>query len=240
MKLALYQIEDEGDVVNNIEKARKAIISTEADFFVLPEFFSIPGGDFRKHYTIETALHETAEPALKMLKEASLEFPGYVIGGSILEKDEEKYYNTCFVIRNGEEIASYRKIHITQEEIDLGISQGEETVTFQTKCGKVGILICADCIYEKTTDKVASESDIVFLPISLTDPNRPKVEGHPVLTRIAQKHGVTVVKVSRLGTFGGRKLVAKSAIVSPLGVLYEAGDKEELTVLELEEKEIKS
>lgn len=233
MKVAIYQMEDRGDARRNIEQAYKIIIQTEADFFVLPEFFAIPGGDFKKKYGLEKCWQVTGRPTLEMLKEASYHFGGYIIGGSILEKAPEGYYNTCHVFKNGQLVAKYRKINITKEEVELGISRGRETVCFDTPFGRVGLLICADCIYEETTDKVASKSDFVFLPVSLTDPNHPKFEGHPISTQISQKHGVSVIKVTRVGTFGGKKLASKSAVTMPSGVIFEAGEEEELAIIEI-------
>ena len=53
MKLAVYQMEDRGEARLNIEQAYHSIVNTGADFFALPEFFSIPEGDFKKKYTPE-------------------------------------------------------------------------------------------------------------------------------------------------------------------------------------------
>ena len=231
MKVAIYQMEDRGDAMLNIEQAYKTIIKSEADFFVLPEFFTIPGGDYQKKYGLEECWQETGRPALEMFKEASRCFGGYIIGGTVLEKAQEGYYNTCHIFRNGQEVAKYRKINITKDEVELGVSHGKETICLNTPFGRVGILICADCINTETIDRVASQSDYVFLPVSLTDPNHPKFEGHPISVQISRKYDVTVVKVTRVGKFGGKKLVSKSAVTTPLGVIYEAGEEEELTII---------
>ncbi len=234
MKVAIYQMEDRGTAKQNIKQAYKIIIQTEADFFVLPEFFAIPGGDFKQKYELEECWQETGRPAIIMLEEASRCFGGYIIGGSTLEKAPEGYYNTCHVFKNGQLVAKYRKINITKEEEDLKVSRGRVTVCFDTPFGKVGLIICADCIYEETTDKVASKSDFVFLPVSLTDPNHPKFEGHPISTQISQKHGVSVIKVTRVGTFGTKRLASKSAVTTPSGVIFEAGEGEELAIVEVQ------
>lgn len=232
MRIALYQMEDQGDASKNIKLAYQAIKSAEADFFVLPEFFSVPGGDFRKNYTLEECWRKVGRPALEMLQKASIEFKGYLIGGTTLEKTGEAFYNTCFVFRGGREIAKYRKIHLTEEEERFGILSGRKTTTFETEHARVGLLICADSIYEETCDEVASRVDVVFLPISLTNPNHPKVQGHPLSCQMARKHRVIVVKVSRVGIFGGKKLISPSAVIAPLGILYEGGEEEELAVVE--------
>ncbi|MEN8615004.1 carbon-nitrogen hydrolase family protein [Dehalogenimonas sp. THU2] len=227
MKVAIYQIADSGDAATNIAKAYDAIVNTDADFFALPEFFSIPGGDFRKPYTLQSCLEETALPAYDMLKRASLQFKGYIIGGSILEREGDCYYNTCFVFKGGEQVTAYRKIKITREEVELQICPGKDTVTFETPFGRVGLMICADCIYWKMVDAVCEGSKYVFLPVSLTDPNHPPFTGHPVSDTIARKFGATVIKITRVGTFNGAVLSSRSAVTTPTGTLWEAPDAEE-------------
>lgn len=226
-------MEDRGDPHENIKWAYEAVVKADADFFVLPEFFAIPGGDFKKDWSVEDAYREAGKPAIRMLRRASVHFPGYLIGGSVLEKDISHFYNTCFVFRKGQLVAKYRKRHPTPEERALGIKGGDEIVTFNTEFGTAGILICADVIYEGTRSEVAARSDIVFLPISLTDPTHPKVEGHPLSEKIAREFGVVVVKVSRVGTFKGKKVVSKSAVITPQGLMYEAKECEELAVINL-------
>lgn len=53
MKLAIYQMADRGTPKENLLTAYEAIASnTEADFFVLPEYFAFPGADYKKHYSL--------------------------------------------------------------------------------------------------------------------------------------------------------------------------------------------
>ena len=231
--VAIYQMEDRGDPHENIRRAYEAIVGADADFFVLPELFAVPGGDFRREWSVEDAYREAGKPAIRMLRRASVHFPGYLIGGSVIERDVSHFYNTCFVFRRGRLVAKYRKRHPTPEERALGIKEGGEIVTFNTEFGTVGILICADVIHEGTRGEVAARSDIVFLPISLTDPSHPKVEGHPLSEKMAREFGVVVVKVARVGTFEGKKIVSRSAVITPEGLAYEAGEGEELAVISL-------
>ncbi len=228
MKVAVYQIADAGDPVLNIAKAYDAIVSTDADFFALPEFFTIPGGDYRRPYTLQSCLEETALPGYDMLQRASTIFRGYIIGGSILEDGKDGcYYNTCFVFKGGQEITGYRKVNITHEEVELQICRGKDTGTFETPYGKVGLMICADCISWEVVEATCAGAKYVFLPVSLTDPNHPPFTGHPVSDIIAKKYGSTVIKITRVGTFGGKVLSSRSAITTPAGTLWEAPDAEE-------------
>ncbi len=228
MKVAVYQIADAGDPALNIAKAYDAIVSTDADFFALPEFFTIPGGDYRRPYTLQSCLEETAMPALDMFHRASQVFRGYIIGGSIVELgDDGCYYNTCYVFKGGEQITKYRKNNITHEEVELNLCRGKDPVRFDTPFGTVGLMICADCISWEVVEATGAGTKYIFLPVSLTDPNHPPFTGHPVSDIIAKKYGSTVIKITRVGTFGGRVLSSRSAITTPAGTLWEAPDAQE-------------
>ena len=218
MRIAIYQMADRGEAELNIKAAYRAVVETKADFFCLPEFFSIPADYKKRGKSLEDAWFETSVPAIESLKKASMRFKGYIIGGSVLEKCEDRYYNTCFVFRDGEIVAKYRKINLTDWEASIGISPGNETVSVKTKFGRFGVLICADCLNEKIVDRVARENDLIFLPISITNPAHAKVEGHPVSEKIARKYGVVVVKTSRIAYGVG----VKSAVVKPDGIALEA------------------
>jgi predicted amidohydrolase len=227
MKIAVYQIADAGDPDLNISKAYEKIVTTDADFFALPEFFTIPGGDNHRPYTLQSSLELTALPALEMFKKASTVFRGYIIGGSIVEREGDCYYNTCYVFKGGEQITKYRKVNITHEEVALNLCRGKDPVKFETPFGTVGLMICADCISWPVVDATCAGAKLVFLPVSLTDPNHPPFTGHPVSDIIAKKYGSTVIKITRVGTFDGKVLSSRSAITTTAGTLWEAPDAQE-------------
>ena len=223
MRIALYQMEDRGSVLENIKAAQKAVLNCRADFICFPEFFTIPADYQERGRGVEDAWKEISLPTLKMLAEASRSFDGYVIGGSVIERGEKGYYNTCFIFRGGRVVAKYRKMSPTHGELEMGIRPGNQVVVLNTEFGRIGVIICADCLNETVVEKVAGSSDILFLPISLTDPGHPAVEGHPVSERIARMYGVVVAKVSRVT----RGVGVKSVVISPQGIVGEARSFEE-------------
>jgi deaminated glutathione amidase len=234
MSVALFQMADYGEPEKNIARARAAVAGCDADFFVLPEFFAFPGGDNRQAYSLEEAYALAGKPALDMLTEASAGFPGYLVGGTVLEKSSVGYHNTCFVFRHGELVAGYRKVNLTQAEVGMGLLPGTEVVTFDTEWGRVGLLICLD-VCGPTRDELGPRCDIVFFPIGMSMPDHPELEGDPVSTDLAEQYGVTVVKVSRAGVFDGEPLVTPSSVVTPHGIEWLASDRgEDFAIVRLE------
>jgi len=222
VKVCIYQMEDRGSVEDNIRAACRTISKVKSDFLCLPELFAIPTNC---KMPIER-VYEENKHALDEIVKASREFNGYLIAGTVIEKDDA-FYNTCYILRKGEIFAKYRKINITEEERMAGISPGKETVIFDTEFCRAGILVCADCLNDGIVKSVAMRSNVVFLPISLTSPDHPKVDGHPVSERIAKEYSVTVIKASRISLFNGVKFGVKSAVITPDGVVVEAGGEEE-------------
>lgn len=86
------------------------------------------------------------------LKVLSYELDLLIVGGSLVEAENDKLYNTCFVFDKGELIAKHRKIHLFDIDIpgkmtfkeSETISTGNQATVFQTRFGKFGIGICYD------------------------------------------------------------------------------------------------
>ncbi len=231
MKVGICQMEDKGSVEENVKSAVNYVKKSQnVDVLCFPEFFAYPLGYLRKlteKYGKRAVEKAYAGWILEEVVKSSKKLRGYLIAGSVIEKSDNKYYNTCYVLRNGEIIAKYRKINVIDEEIKAGITPGKETVTFNVEGVKAGIMICADCLKEEIVKEVCSNSKIVFLPISMTSPDHPKVEGHPLSIAMAKSYGVTVVKISRISVYDGKKFGVKSAVIDPSGIVAEADRVEE-------------
>ena len=228
MRICLLQVEDLGSVEGNVKHAEEMLLKAkDADFVCLPEFFAIPRGYNKSIYD---AWRESIA-AIDMLKRVSERIKGYVIGGSVIEREAGKFYNTCFIFKGGELVAKYRKINLTSEEKSKGLTPGEEVLSLKTEYGYVTVLICADILDMGLAEKAAQSKAIVFLPISLTTPQHPKVKGHPLTEELAKKCNTYVAKVSRIGVEGDVKFGVKSVIISPKGVVAEATSETEEEIL---------
>jgi predicted amidohydrolase len=79
-------------------------------------------------------------------------------------------YNVGFLCKRDGTSEMYYKIHITPNEVlHWGMEGGSEIKTFDTDCGKIGIMICYDVEFPELSRLLADEQmKILFVPF-LTD-----------------------------------------------------------------------
>ncbi len=152
-KIALCQTFIEDNKENNIKRAISAIkkgVENGAKIIALAEMFNCP---YRRSAFKSYAEEENDSVTLSALSKAAKENKVYLLGGSIPEKEGDKYYNTSFIFNpEGEIIGKHRKIHlfdidiknkVTMKESDT-FSYGENITIVDTPYCKIGIAICYD------------------------------------------------------------------------------------------------
>jgi len=152
-KLALIQLSVGANKSDNLIRAANKIseaVEKGANIVSLPECFNSPYGT---QYFKEYSEPVPTGPSSQALKEAALKNKVYLIGGSIPECHEGKFYNTSTVwCPQGNLVATHRKIHLfdidipgkmTFKESDA-LSPGNSFTTFSTPWCEVGVGICYD------------------------------------------------------------------------------------------------
>lgn len=215
----------------NIEAAKSAIQKAAKQkpiLIALPEYFTVPNcmGDFTNAQKIS---QETCRRTLDFLEKISDELDDiYLLGGSVLEEDNGKYYNTSTLWKNGSLLAKYKKINPIAAEIKAGVSKGAQPVVVNTEIGKIGLLVCADSFDPELIKRTAKlGAEILSLPVAAMG-THPLVQGHPLTQKIASDYGLFVLKVGNVCSSmrGGR-----SAIIAPWGILGEVNDVPEDFIL---------
>jgi omega-amidase len=215
----------------NIAAARIAILKAVKDkpsLIALPEYFSVPNclADFTDAARISK---ETCTKTLKFLQKISKQIDDiYLLGGSVLEEDDGKYYNTSTLWRNGQMLAKYKKINPIKAEVNAGVAKGATPLVVDVDFGKLGLIVCADSFDPLLVKKVAElGAEIVTLPVAAMG-THPLVKGHPLTEGMARNYGMFVLKVGNVCSSmrGGR-----SAIIAPWGILGEVSDAPEDSIL---------
>ena len=199
---------------------RKAI-QQKPKFVALPEYFSVPN-NMEAFNSANSISKKTYSDTIHFLSNISKEIQDiYLLGGTVLEKNNGRFYNTSTLWRNGALIGKYWKRNPINAELKAGVSRGREPAVFTTEHCKVGILICADMFDPPTIRAVVNlGAELVFLPVAAMG-THPHVKGHPLTARLATDNGIyedTVGNVSSSAR-GGR-----SAFITPWGIEQEAAD----------------
>ena len=231
MKVSLLHMEIRTTLEDNLAAAKTAILKAAKQkpvLIALPEYFTVPNcmTDFKEAKKISK---ETCAKTLSFLREASREIGSiYLVGGSVLEEECGKYYNTSTLWRNGQLLAKYKKINPIKAEIEAGVARGAQPLVVDTELGKLGMIVCADTFDPPLVKKIAElGAEIITLPVAAMG-THPTVKGHPLTEGIAQDFGLFVLKVGNVcsNMRGGR-----SAIIAPWGILGEVSDSPEDSVL---------
>lgn len=141
-----------------VERAGKA----GADIVCLPEGITLVATG--KSY-LDVA-EPVPGPTTAALGSLARKYHMYVVAG-LLEKAGETAYNTAVLIgRDGQVAGKYRKVSLPREEIEGGLTPGDDFPVFQTDFGKIGIMICWDVHFPEPARRLAwNGAEIILMPI---------------------------------------------------------------------------
>lgn len=164
---------DFDDLVQQIEFFVDAVSGYKADFALFPEFFNAPLMARNNHLPEAAAIRELAshtDELVKKFSELAISYNINIITGSMPELRNDKLYNVGHLCRRNGSIEKYEKIHVTPDEAKVwGMQGGSKLQTFDTDCGKIGILICYDSEFPELSRLLADQGmNILFVPF-LTD-----------------------------------------------------------------------
>lgn len=144
-----------------------------SDFALFPEFFNAPLMAENNHLSEPMAIRELAKHTgdiVKKFSELAISYNINVISGSMPEIVDDILYNVGYLCHRDGKIERYEKLHVTPDEAKVwGMKGGNVLKTFDTDCGKVGVLICYDSEFPELSRILADDGmDILFIPF-LTD-----------------------------------------------------------------------
>jgi predicted amidohydrolase len=204
-----------------------------ADIAVLPEFFSYLGPESRIGEVAETLPGGSASTMLSMV---ASDRQMWILGGSIHERDGARIYNTAPLFdRSGELVATYRKIHLFDVDLQgqppfresATFTPGTELVTHPVEDLRIGLSICYDLRFpELFRGLMALGSELFVLPAQFQH-QTGVAHWEPLLRARAIENQCFVAASAQWGEFGSpdehRRSHGHSMIVGPWGeVLVEA------------------
>lgn len=160
----------------------------------------------------------------------------YIIAG-LYEKEGLALYNSAVLIGPEGHIGTYRKMHMWGTEKLYCDASMTGFPVFETRLGKIGIMICYDLWFPESSRLLALQgADLICSPTGWVKDERivstPGGLPMPNVLCMANSHcnGVYIAAAARVGEERGTKWVANSIITNPQGgILARASsDKEEI------------
>ena len=86
---------------------------------------------------------------------------------SIYERVDHLVYNTAVLLGpSGKIVGKYRKVVLPREEIERGVSPGNSYPVFDTRFGKVGMMICYDGFFPEVARELTNEgAEVIAWPV---------------------------------------------------------------------------
>lgn len=170
-QMRLYK--DLEELMQQAEYFVDAVSAYRSDFALFPEFFNAPLMADNNHLPESEAIRELATYTPKIVQkfsELAITYNINIITGSMPELKGELLYNVGYICKRDGSTERYEKLHVTPDEAKVwGMQGGNELRTFDTDCGKIGVLICYDSEFPELSRLLADEGmDILFIPF-LTD-----------------------------------------------------------------------
>lgn len=234
MRISIFQMKSiRGQPDVNVGKVHTALTKSKScgsEILVLPEFWAT-GYDLQKVGRYATEITEGIFFSVsKMAKEY-----GIAIVGSNPSLQKGKVYNTSvFFGKTGEILARYDKIHLfTLMEEEKNLASGSEIAVFDTKWGRIGLMICYDIRFPELMRRLVLEgAEIVFIPAYWP---APRLEAWRTLLKArAMENQIFVVGCNRSRSSEGIDF-GYSAVIDPMGkVMVEAGIDEILMTVDVD------
>ena len=218
------------------------------DLAALPEVWPCQGSAQQ----VRGAAEGLDGPRVQRLAEVALRNRMWIHGGSVLELDGDRVFNTSVLFdRAGRLVATYRKIHLFDADPPGGVpsresfvfAPGDEVVTADTEFGRVGLTICYDVRFpELFRQLVVGGATIVFVPAAFRF-ETGKDHWDVLLRARAIEDQAFVIAAAQWGTWGPpgreRRNYGNSMVVDPWGrVVARATDGVGVTVAEVDLGEV--
>lgn len=161
------------EVMQQAEYFIDAVSGYRSDFALFPEFFNAPLMSEYNHLSEPEAIRKLAEHTSEIVdrfRELAISYNINIITGSMPEIVDNTLYNVGFLCKRDGGIERFEKLHVTPDEEKVwGMQGGSSLKTFDTDCGKIGILICYDVEFPELGRLLSDQGmDILFVPF-LTD-----------------------------------------------------------------------
>jgi predicted amidohydrolase len=134
----------------------------KADLVVLPETLTYYGTGLKYHEAAEPIPGPATDYFGTLAKKHNL----YIVAG-LLERERHLVYNVAVLIGpDGQVAGKYRKVALPRSEIAGGIAPGNEYPVFDTRFGKLGMMVCYDGFFPEVARQLANRgAEVIAWPV---------------------------------------------------------------------------
>lgn len=134
----------------------------KADLIVLPEtltYYGLKG-------TYADAAESIPGPATKYFGDLAKKHDTYIVAG-LIERERHLIYNVAVLLGpDGNIVGKYRKVTLPRGEIEGGVTPGNDYPVFQTRFGKVGMMVCYDGFFPEVARELTNRgAEVIAFPV---------------------------------------------------------------------------
>jgi len=246
IKVALAQICcRQEDKAENIRKMRESVTKAKkqgADFVIFPEL-SLTG------YVVRDQIYELAEtipgPSTKAIESIARKTRAHLVFGmpELSEKAQATIYNTAVLVSPEGVIGKYRKMYLPTHSVfeeKRYFRPGHQAATFDTRLGKIGLIICYDVFFPEVSRLTRLKGAQLIVCISASPAVRRTFFEVLTVAR-AIENTAFLAFVNLVGIEDGLHFWGGSRLIGPGGkVLVQAKyDEEDLAICDVDYTDIK-
>lgn len=234
VRVAAVQMVSGPDVEANLREADVLIAEAArqgAKLVALPEYFPLISPDEMAKVRVREI--PGAGPIQDFLRDAAQRHGVWLVGGSLplVTEDPQRVRNACLVFDpEGRQVARYDKMHLFgfrrgQERYDESatIEPGEQIVSFDGPCGKVGLGVCYDLRFPEFF-RAMGKVNLIVLPAAFTY-TTGKAHWEVLLRARAIENLCYVMAPAQGGEHpGGRRTWGHTMLIDPWGEVLASRD----------------
>lgn len=156
------------DGATSAEKCRqfepmiREVAAQGAQLIVLPETLTVYGSG----RTYADCAEPIPGPSTDYFGQLARQLDTHIVAG-LLERDQHLVYNVAVLIGpDGKIIGKYRKVTLPRSEIEGGITPGRDYPVFETRFGKVGLMICYDGFFPEVARELSNNgAEVIAWPV---------------------------------------------------------------------------
>jgi len=255
VKVGLIQMACGNAVEENLQKALMRIgqaAQRGAQIICLQELFRSQYFCQKQDATIFDLAEPIPGPSTEALAAVARQHQVVIVGSLFERRDAGVYHNTAVVLdADGSLLGTYRKMHIPDDPLYFEkyyFTPGDQGYRcFDTRYGRIGVLVCWDQWYPEGARLTALQgAKVLFYPTAIgwhpSEKDQYGTEQHDAWRTIQRAHaianGVYVAAVNRVGhegpSEGGLEFWGSSFVSDPFGVVLSeaSNNKEEILVAE--------